>query len=175
MRTALHLLAASLVSFVPLALASAADEAGKPKDAPSKQAEMAAANFKALDKDQDGVLTLDEFKGNRKRSEALEQAEEIFKLIDADGDKRISLKEFVERPAEARFKQMDKDADGKLTFEEFKGRREKPEEIEQAEQTFKRMDANGDKAVSLEEFKAAQKKPAKPAGKKFQPKPVEKQ
>ena len=84
---------------------------------------MAEKNFKALDKDGDGVLTFDEFKGNRKKPEAIEQAEQIFKLIDADGDKKLSLKEFVNRPAEARFKPMDRDNDGKLTWDEFKGTR----------------------------------------------------
>ena len=181
MRTALCLL--TIISLVPLGLAKAADDAGRPKDAPaakpalSKFVEMAEKNFKALDKDGDGVLTFDEFKSTRKKPEAIEQAEQIFKLIDTDGDKKISLKEFINRPAEARFKQMDRDNDGKLTWEEFKGTR-KPEELDQAEQNFKRMDTNGDKCLSLDEFKAGQKppaKPAKPAGKKFQPKPVEKQ
>jgi endo-1,4-beta-mannosidase len=183
MKTALHLLAVALFCFVPLTLAKAADDAGKPKDAPTakpapnKWTEMAEKNFKAQDKDGDGVLTFDEFKGNRKKPEAIEQAEQIFKLIDADGDKKLSLKEFIDRPAEARFKQMDRDNDGKLTWDEFKGTR-KAEELEQAEQNFKRMDTDGDKCLSLEEFKAGQKppaKPAKPAGKKFQPKAVEKQ
>ena len=176
MQTVLNLLAISLVSFVPVVLANAADDATKPKDAPNKAAEMAEKNFKAMDKDGDGVLTLDEFKGTRKKPAAVEQAEQMFKLIDADGDGKLTLAEFINRPAEARFKQMDQNNDGKLTFEEFKGKREKPEEIEQAEKTFKRMDTDGDKTLSLEEFKAGQKPPAKPAkkpaGKKFQPKPV---
>jgi len=190
MKTALCLL--TIISFVPLAVAKAADDAGRPKGAteaaepktaPSKWIELAEKNFKAQDQDGDGSLTFDEFKGKRKKPEAIEQAEQIFKLIDTDGDKRISLKEFINRPAEARFKQMDRDNDGKLTWEEFKGKREKPEEIEQAEQNFKRMDTNGDKCLSLEEFKAGQKQPAKPAKpaksakkaaqKKFQPKPLE--
>ena len=184
MKTLLHLLAVTLVSFLPLALARAADDAGKPKDAPTakpapnKWTELAEKNFKAQDKDGDGVLSFDEFKGNRKRPEAIEQAEQIFKLIDADGDKKLSLEEFINRPAEARFKQMDRDNDGKLTWDEFKGTR-KPEELDQAELNFKRMDTDGDKCLSLDEFKAGQKPPAKPAkkvaGKKFQPKAVEKQ
>jgi hypothetical protein len=99
-----------------------------------------------------------------------------FKLIDADGDKKISLKEFISRSVEARFKQMDRDNDGKLTWDEFKGTR-KPEELEQAELNFKRMDTDGDKCPSLDEFRAGQKQPGKPAkkaaGKKFQPKPVQ--
>ncbi len=181
MRTALYVLV--VFSLVPLAFANAADDT-KPKDAPTarpapnKATEQAEKNFKAQDKDGDGVLTFDEFKGNRKKPEAIEQAEQIFKLIDTDHDGKITLKEFIDRPAEARFKQMDRDNDGKLTWDEFKGKRENPEEIEQAEKAFKRMDTDGDKCLSLEEFKAGQKppaKPAKPAGKKFQPKAVEKQ
>jgi Ca2+-binding EF-hand superfamily protein len=150
--------------------------AAKPKTAPNKQAQMAEKNFKALDKDQDGVLTCVEFKGKQKKAEAIEKAEQIFKLIDADGDLKVTWEEFKNKSAEARFKQMDKDGDGKVTFEEFKGRKTKPEEVEMAERFFKRMDANGDKAVTLEELKAARKKQAegkkkgkKPAKKKFQP------
>ncbi len=174
MKTVLHILTLSLVAFVPLALANAADDEAKPKTAPNKRAEMAEKTFKTLDKDQDGVLTFDEFKGKRK-AKAMDKAEEIFKLIDADGDLKLTMKEFKNKPLEVRFKQMDKDNDGKLTFDEFKGKREKPEEVEKAEQTFKRMDANGDKVVSLDEFKASQRKSAgkkkgkKAAKKKFQP------
>jgi Ca2+-binding EF-hand superfamily protein len=176
MKTALQLLAASLFCFVPVAIACAADDAtAKPKDAPSAQAEIAAKNFKATDKNGDGVLDFDEFKGNRKKPEAIEKAEQIFKLIDTDGDRKVTLAEFANRPAEARFKQMDKNDDGQLSFDEFKGTR-KPEEIEQAERSFKRMDTDGDKCLSLDEFKAGQKQPIKPAkkvaGKKFQPEAV---
>ena len=159
----------------------AADDA-KPGDAPAakpaqnKWAELAEKNFKAQDKDQDGVLTCDEFVG-KKKPDAAAKAEQVFKLVDADGDGKVTLKEFVNRSPEAKFKPMDKDGDGKLTWDEFKGTR-KPEELDQAEKNFARMDTDGDKCLSLDEFKAGQKppvKPAKPAGKKFQPKPVEKQ
>ena len=180
MRTALCLL--TIISLVPLGIAKAADDAGRPKDAPAakpaqnKFVEMAEKNFKMLDKDGDGSLTFDEFKSTRKKPEAIEQAEQIFKLIDTDADGKVTLKEFVNRPAEAKFKPMDRDGDGKLTWDEFKGTR-KPEELDQAEQNFKRMDTDGDKCLSLDEFKAGQKPPVKPAkkaaGKKFQPKPVE--
>ncbi len=184
METALHLLGVSLFCFVPVTLAKAADDAGRPKDepgakaAPNKWAEMAEKNFKALDKDGDGALTPDEFKSTRKKPEAIEQAEQIFKLIDTDGDGKVTLKEFINRPAEARFKPMDRDNSGKVTWDEFKAGR-KAAELEQAEQNFKRMDTDGDKCLTLDEFKAGQKKPAKPVkkagGKKFQPKPVENQ
>jgi len=181
MRTALCLL--TIICLVPLGLCKAADDAGRPKDAPAakpaanKWAELAEKNFKAMDKDGDGALTCDEFVG-KKKPDAAEKAEQIFKLIDTDADGKVTLKEFVNRSPEARFKPMDKDGDGKLTWDEFKGTR-KPEELDQAEQNFKRMDTDGDKCLTLEEFKAGQKPPTKPAkktgGKKSQPKPVEQQ
>ena len=117
---------------------------------------------------------LDEFKGKAKKPEAIERAEQIFKLIAADNDLKVSLKEFTNKPPEARCKQLDRNDDGKITFEEFKGKREEPEEIEEAEQRFKRIDKDGDKKLTLEEFKAAQKKrqPKTPAKKKFQPEEV---
>jgi len=175
MKTALCLL--TIISFIPLAVARAADDA-KPGDAPAakpaanKWAEMAEKNFKAMDKDGDGVVTCGEFVG-KKKPDAAEKAEQVFKLIDTDADGNVTLKEFVNRSPEAKFKPMDKDGDGKLTWDEFKGTR-KPEELDQAEQNFKRMDTDGDKCLSLDEFKMAQKKPAgtkagKPAKKKFQP------
>ena len=46
-----------------------------------------------MDKDSDGKLTWDEFKGTRKPEE-LEQAEQNFKRMDTDGDKCLSLDEF---------------------------------------------------------------------------------
>jgi Ca2+-binding EF-hand superfamily protein len=176
MKIALHLLAVTLFCFVSVAIARAADDAAeKPKDAPAKPAEVAAKNFNAMDKDGDGALTCDEFKGTRKKPAAIEQGEKIFKLIDADGDGKVTLKEFINRSAEARFTQMDRDNDGKLTWDEFKGTR-KPEEIGQAEESFKRMDTDEDKSLCLDEFKAGQKPPVKPAkkaaGKKFQSEPV---
>jgi len=127
--------------------------------------------FKTKNKDEDGFLSFDEFKGKARRPEAIERAEQIFKLIDADKNLKVSLKEFTNKPPEARFKQMDRNDDGKITFDEYKGKRKNPEEIENAEQRFKRIDKNGDKKLTLEEFKAAQKKrkPRKAAKKKFQP------
>ena len=177
MKTVSHLLGILAACFMFCGVIAAQDKpAAKPKSAKSKLAQIAEKNFKALDKNQDGVLTFDEFKRNRKKPEAIEKAEQIFKIIDADDDLKVTLEEFKNKPVEARFKQLDQDDDGKVTFQEFKGKREKPEEIELAERAFKRIDANGDKTLSLEEFEAARKKmaerkkPKKPAKKKFQPK-----
>jgi hypothetical protein len=69
-----------------------ATEEKKPVDAETR--------FKRLDKDKDGKLTLEEFKGKR------------------TGDMLAK--------AEGQFKKMDKDSDGKVTLEEFKAGQPKP-------------------------------------------------
>jgi Ca2+-binding EF-hand superfamily protein len=57
----------------------------------------AEAIFKTTDKDQDGTLTLEEFKAARKQQPDVEEA---FKKIDADGDGKVTLDEFKKaRPA----------------------------------------------------------------------------
>lgn len=152
---------------------TADDAASKKQPAKTKWVQTMEKTFKTLDKDGDGFLTFDENKGMRRTPEAIERAEQIFKLIDADDDLKVSLKEFTNKPAEARFKLMDRNDDGEITFDEYKGKREKPEEVEEAEQRFKRIDSDGDKKLSVEELKAAQKKQQqskKSAKKKFQPK-----
>jgi Ca2+-binding EF-hand superfamily protein len=143
------------------------DAAAKRKAAQEKIAKMAEEQFKKLDKDGDGQLTLDEFKGRRAEGK---MAEELFKILDKNEDGKVCIEEFKDKPPEFRFKMMDKDGDGVLTFEEFKGRREKPEDVEKAEQYFKRLDTNGDKKVCLEEFKAGQKKPARKPRERRKPK-----
>jgi len=150
---------------------AAAAATPKKKAAQKKLGAAAEKNFKTKDKDEDGFLIFDEFKGRAKKPEAIERAEQIFKLIDADKDLKVSLKEFLNKSPEVRFKQMDRNDDGKITFDEYKGRKKGPEEIEAAEQRFKKIDKDGDKKLTLEEFKAALKKraPKKPAKKKFQP------
>jgi len=140
------------------------DAAAKRKAAMEKRAKMFQEQFKKLDTNGDGQLSFDEYKGKRKKPEAVEKAEQIFKLLDKSGDLKLTLEEFKNRSVEVRFKMMDKDGNGKLTFDEFKGRREKPEDIEKAEQMFKRMDKDGDGKVTLEEMKQALKK-RKPAKK----------
>ena len=161
--------------FVIVETSIAADDAPKKKKpASSKWVQAMEKSFKTLDKDEDGVLSFDEYKGKRRKPEAIERAEQIFKLIDADDDLKVSLQEFTNKPAEARFKMMDQNDDGEITCDEYKGKRKKPEEIDQAEQRFKKIDMDGDKKLTVEELKAAQQKqqPKNRAKKKFQPEPL---
>ena len=51
------------------------------------------AIFKKLDKDGNGKLTLEEFKGKR-TGEKAEAAEKRFKRLDKDGDGSVTLEEF---------------------------------------------------------------------------------
>lgn len=85
MKISLCAFLAGIVSLNVLGLSAFAED--KPKPSPEER-------FKKLDKDSDGSLTLEEFKGK------------------AEGEKATK--------AEDRFKKLDKDSDGKLTLEEFK-------------------------------------------------------
>jgi hypothetical protein len=59
------------------------DKKNKPKPSPQER-------FKKLDKNGDGFLSIDEFRGKK----TAEEAAEAFKKMDTDGDGKISLEEF---------------------------------------------------------------------------------
>lgn len=59
--------------------------------------------------------------------------------------------------AEKRFARMDKDGDKKLTLEEFLGKK-KDEMKEKATKRFSKLDKDSDEFLSWEEFQAGQKK-----------------
>lgn len=66
------------------------------------------------------------------------------------------LKSAAAAPAkspEERFSMMDKDGNKKLSLDEFVGKK-KNEKKEKAEKRFKKLDKDSDSALSLEEFKA---------------------
>src|SRR5688572_1991547 len=93
-----------------------------------------AASFKAADADADGYLTADEARAARMagdvermtrglgallgaRGRNAETATERFARLDADGDGRISQKEFVDAPHP--LLRFDADGDGRVTREEI--------------------------------------------------------
>ena len=81
--------------FVVVKTSVAADDAAaKEKPAKSKWVQAMEKTFKTKDKDEDGFLSFDEFKGRTKKPEAVEKAEQRFKRIDKDGDKKLTLEEF---------------------------------------------------------------------------------
>ena len=85
-------------------------------------------SFELLDKDGDGLLTLEEYKAG-------------FDVLDMDNDGFISAKEFG-CASGAPFKLLDKDGDGKLSRAEY-------------EAGFKLFDIDGDGQISKEEFNGA--------------------
>lgn len=88
------------------------DAKGKAVDAAEKAAKVAdEVEFKSLDKNQDGRVSLDEWK-------AAGKDEETFKAIDSNGDGYISEEEF---------KAADKDGNGKLSEEELRSITKKTE------------------------------------------------
>lgn len=89
------LLVLTVACLVGLSVASAQD--AEKKEGPKKPKRSLEQIFQKLDKDADGSLTFEEFKGKRTEPEQLEKAEQRFKRLDKDGDKSVSLKEFTER------------------------------------------------------------------------------
>jgi Ca2+-binding EF-hand superfamily protein len=49
--------------------------------------------FKAMDKDKDGKLSFDEFKGRATKEETIKEREKQFAEMDTDKDKAVSLEE----------------------------------------------------------------------------------
>lgn len=68
------------------------------KDAAKKPRKSPEEVFSNLDKDNDGLLTLDEFKANKKKPEQLERAEKFFTARDKDKDGKLTLDEFKTPP-----------------------------------------------------------------------------
>ncbi|MEZ6065671.1 MAG: EF-hand domain-containing protein [Planctomycetaceae bacterium] len=77
------------LSVLSVAIASPASAADEPKKKPDPEAQ-----FKKLDKDSDGKLTFEEFKG--KREEA--KAKPMFERKDKDKDGKLTLEEFKAQP-----------------------------------------------------------------------------
>lgn len=92
------LLAASLPAFAEeksdAKPAAPAAEPAKPAEGdpkPQKPKQSPEDRFKKLDKDGDGKLSIDEFRGKKTADEAQEE----FKKLDANGDGSISLEEYL--------------------------------------------------------------------------------
>jgi len=89
----------SLLVVVVAVLVSAgvglAQESKKPGGEKAKGA--LEAQFKALDKNSDGFLTLEEFLADKK-PDLKQKFEARFKAMDKDGDGKVSLVEFTTRP-----------------------------------------------------------------------------
>jgi Ca2+-binding EF-hand superfamily protein len=103
--------------------------------------------FQAADTNQDGKITLDEFKQHAKQ--------ESFKNIDRDGDKKIDKQEWkaaVPSPqAEGNFESVDKNRDHAVSFLEFS---EKVDKNYNYDEVFNALDRNRDGSLAPDEFNA---------------------
>ena len=85
--------------------------------------------FQKLDANDDGELSLDEFKDKRQR------------------------KEIKEETLNEHFKELDTDSNGSLSQEEFKARKEVMKQ-KRIEEHFSEMDKDGNGTIDLDEYKA---------------------
>ena len=131
-----------------------------------KEEEQMAHLFKQFDKDQNGIITQNEFKTQLihiyGENVAEELTKKIFHNIDVDGSGEISYNEFItaiinnekvvtlDRLSKA-FKLFDKDNSGKLSIEEIKNVFGGDEES--WKKIFEEVDINKDGEVDFEEFK----------------------
>lgn len=103
--------------------------------------------FPAADTNQDGKITLDEFKQHAKQ--------ETFKNIDRNGDGKIDKQEWKAAApspqAESNFKSVDKDHDNTVSFLEFS---EKADKNYNYDETFNALDRNRDGSLAPDEFNA---------------------
>lgn len=73
------------------------DEPEQPVKPPAKPSAATEAYFKQMDANDDGGISLIEFKASPAGKNNPRMAEEYFKILDADGDQRLSLAELTSR------------------------------------------------------------------------------
>jgi Ca2+-binding EF-hand superfamily protein len=111
-----------------------------------------------VDKDGDGVISLEEFQAMPRLGRLPEDKRaRLFKRLDKDGDGRLSRRELEQMrrqqggpdPRMRRLFELDKDGSGGISFEEFKlaefARKLPPERLEAL---FRRLDVDGDGEIT---------------------------
>lgn len=118
----------------------AADQNAPPYGA-QQQRQPPTMGMRAMDTDNDGAISRDEFMAGHQTADAR------FAAIDADKDGAVSREEFLAAgrdSREARFKAMDSNGDGRLTREELDARRTA---------MFDAMDADRDGRITAAEMR----------------------
>jgi Ca2+-binding EF-hand superfamily protein len=145
--------------------------------------DAAAKRFETIDKDNNGVVSTEEFQSfiEHKREERQEQR---FQSMDSNDDGQVTREEYISyklKRAESRFQGMDVDQDGVVSKEEYEARRSgwsghrhghygrgkifakldanndgqltREESLAAWTNWFKRIDANGDQVVTADEVR----------------------
>jgi uncharacterized protein (TIGR03067 family) len=120
-----------------------------------------ATHFKNLDRDGDGVLSLDEYLTERRGIEGTRKGRSVFAVLDADHDGKVSLSEFLNPPGQAHFRELDDSGDGYLDLEEFtrgmmpsasRAHAERSASDPYARRTYAAFDKNHDEKLDFAEF-----------------------
>ena len=119
---------------------------------------------RAMDRDGDYRLSLDEFRPASKPAGGEESAPDaatseqadpwasLLGSIDTNGDGAISLDEFKSQSDGSRFQGLDANRDKLLSVAEFTRHMTAPEEIVKAQERFKAKDADADGSLTVEEY-----------------------
>lgn len=123
--------------------------------------------FNSLDKNGDGILSIDEIKLNIKGLKNASEIEKIFSTIDTDGSGTVNYTEFItavmdenlylkqEKLMQA-FKTFDLDGSGKISRQELRKILSQDEDHmvddKTLEEMMKQVDANNDGEIDYEEF-----------------------
>ena len=110
------------------------------------------ANFRKLDEDGDGFLSLRELYAGELAGLSVEWSRRIFKLMDRNGDKKLSFEEFSDRPMEAWFLKLDTNEDNRLSLAEFEQGNPQLVPNGRAKRVFDACDTNKDGYLDLAEF-----------------------
>jgi Ca2+-binding EF-hand superfamily protein len=113
------------------------------------------AQFRKLDRNHDGFLTVEEFCAGAAAKEAA-KTRRIFEAKDLNGDKKLDFAEFSGRPLAVDLVERDTDGDGYLSLAEYLGDRKAPEVVRMEKDVFAILDSDHDGKLTLGEFQSHQ-------------------
>jgi uncharacterized protein (TIGR03067 family) len=108
--------------------------------------------FAVFDTDEDDRVSYDEYAAGHPSLARSGRCKAVFAAIDRDSDGQLTRDELVNKPRKAFFVHMDADGDERLTFKEFTLWKYSPQQIEDAKEDFQNRDLNGDQQLTFDEF-----------------------
>ncbi len=110
------------------------------------------ADFRNKDKDSDGVMSFPEFFQGDMNWARIEHARRVFDLTDQDSNGALDLDEFRTRPYEVWFVRTDRDGDEFLSLAEYEAANGGLVQTGRSELVFGLLDQNHDRKLALAEF-----------------------